>query len=75
MCGKRLSPEKVAYLWLLLNENKWNVTEISRKLEISRSCIYKYKKRGISDTDNKKIHKGGRPRKLNKKLLVKCESY
>ncbi len=47
MGSKSLSPEKVAYLWLLLNEKKWNVTEIFEKLKISRSCIYTYKKRGM----------------------------
>ena len=38
MGGKSLSPEKVAYLWLLLNE-KLNVTEIARMLKITRSCV------------------------------------
>ena len=64
MGGKSLSPEKVAYLWLLLNEKKWNVTEISKKLKISRSCIYTYKKRAISrkkltkEADQKSLMKG-----------------
>jgi predicted transcriptional regulator len=43
MCGTRLSPEKVAYLLLLLNEKQWNVTEIANKLNISRSSMCHYK--------------------------------
>ena len=75
MGGKSLSPEKVAYLWLLLNEKKLNVTEIARKLKITRSCVYKYKKGGIVDTKNKKGHKGGRPRKLNERDMRNLERF
>ncbi len=71
MGGKSLSPEKVAYLWLLLNENKWNVTEISKKLKISRSCVYTYKKRGICGVQKKKTNKGGRPKKLSERNMRK----
>ena len=42
MGDKGISPEKVPYLWLLLIKKKWNVTEISRKLKIARSCVYIY---------------------------------
>lgn len=75
MCGKRLSAEKVAYLWLLLNEKQWNITEIARKLNISRSCVYDYKKRGMWDSKKRKINKGGRPKKLNERdvrELIRC---
>ena len=60
MGDKSISPEKVPYLWLLLIKKKWNVTEISGKLKIARSCVYTYKKRRISDIHNKKPNKGGR---------------
>ena len=75
MGGKSLSPEKVAYLWLLLDEKKLNITEIAKKLKITRSCVYKYKKRGILNTKNNKGHKGGRPKKLHERdmrNLVMC---
>ena len=75
MGGKSLSPEKVAYLWLLLNDKKLNVTEIARKLKITRSCVYKYKKRGIFESKKRKGHKGGRPKKLDerdRRNLVRC---
>ena len=74
MGGKSLSSEKVAYLWLLLDEKKLNMTEIAKKLKITRSCVYKYKKRGVLNTKNKG-HKGGRPKKLDARdmrNLVRC---
>ena len=66
-----ISPEKVPYLWLLLIKKKWNVTEISRKLKIARSCVYTYKKRRISHFHNKKPNKGGRPKKINERIMQK----
>ena len=71
MGDKSISPEKVPYLWLLLIKKKWNVTEISRKLKIARSCVYTYKKRRISDIPNKKPNKGGRPKKINERDMRK----
>ena len=67
MCGKSLTAERVAYLCLLLNEKELNVSEIARKLKISRSCVYKYKKLGISVVQKEKTNKGGRPKKLNQR--------
>ena len=75
MGGRSLSPQKVAFLWLLLNEKRLTVTEIARKLKITRSCVYKYKYRGIFNAENKKNHKGGRPKKINERdmrNLVRC---
>ena len=78
MVGKTLSAEKVAYLSFLLNEKRINVTEIARKLKISRSSVYRYKNTGINDCkrpSKKCVNKGGRPRKLNKRdvrNLVRC---
>ena len=78
MVGKTLSAEKVAYLSFLLNEKGINVTEIARKIKISRSSVYRYKNTGINDCkrpSKKCVNKGGRPRKLNKRdvrNLVRC---
>ena len=49
MVGKTLSAEKVAYLSFLLNQKGIKVTEIARKLKISRSSVYRYKNTGIND--------------------------
>ena len=49
MVGKTLSAKKVAYLSFLLNEKGINVTEIARKIKISRSnVLYRYKNTGIN---------------------------
>ena len=69
---ENLSAEKVAYIWLLLNEKKLSITEISSKLKISRSCVYKYQRSGPCDVEEKQNKpKGGRPRKLSDE---KCEN-
>ena len=67
MRGKSLSAERVAYLCLSLNEKQLNVSEIARKLKISRSCVYKYKKVGIFGVQKEKTNKGSRPKKLNQR--------
>ena len=78
MCGTSLSAENIAYILLLLNEKKWNVADISRKLKISCSSVYRYKKAGLSKYEKKRkeqMNKGGRPREFDERdtrNLVRC---
>lgn len=57
MCGKRLSPDTAAYLLLLLNEKHLKVTEIAKKLKISRSCVHSSKKYGLFRSKEKMLTK------------------
>ena len=66
MGGRSLLPQKSGVFMAIIKSAEVDCLEIARKLKITRSYIYKYKNCGIFDAENRKGHKGGRPKQLNK---------
>ena len=63
---KRLTPEKKAYLMLLLDEKQYTISYITKKLKISRSTVLRYKRKGLKTLErNERRLSEGRPRLLD----------